>query len=614
MAVAAREAAAAGSRGGRAAGGLAAYRRLLGYLRPYRGHFILGLLGGVLFSATMASFALFARAFGDGTFTHRDPRTIVWVPLALVGLFILRGIGDFTQTYFMGYVGRHIVNALRREVFQRILNLPIGYFDRNSSAALLSKLTYNTEQIGQATTDAVITVVRTALTIVASIAFLLWLNPRLTLIALTMGPLVGWLVSVINRRFRRYSRRIQDSMGDVTRVAKESFEAPRLIKVYNAQDHLLQQFDAVNNHNLRSNMRLVLTRGLSNPVVQLLTAVGLSFVLSIAIADAVHARMSMGDLLGFFTALVSIAQPLRELVGVAGPLQQGIAAGQSIFEVLDEAPEPAGGSLALARARGEVSFNAVQFSYGQRELAPAVAAEQGVAAQRGLEHRGAALRDITLTVPAGQSLAIVGRSGSGKSTLVNLLPRFYDVTAGSVAIDGHDVRDYELHDLREQIAVVSQDVVLFNDTIRNNIAFGRDVSDEAIERAAEAAHALEFIRALPAGLDTMVGDRGMLLSGGQRQRLAIARALLKDAPILILDEATSALDTESERHIQAALAHLMRNRTTFVIAHRLSTVEQADRIVVLDAGAVCESGTHAQLLAHAGLYAQLHRLQFSDGV
>jgi len=580
---------------------LTAYRRLLGYIQPYRTQFIFGILGAILFALTMTSFSLFAKKFGDGTLTHRDPRSIVWVPLVVIGLFILRGTGDFTQTYFMGYVGRHVVNRVRRDVFRRILMLPVGYFDRHSSAALLSRLTYNTEQIGTATTDSIIIVVRASLTIVGSIIFLLWLNARLALIALTMGPLVGWLVSIINRRFRRYSRRIQDSMGDVTRVAKESFEAPRLVKVYNAERHVYQQFDAVNDHNLRSNMRLVLTRGVSNPTVQLVTAFGLAFVLWIAIADAIHGRMSMGDLLGFFAALVSIAQPLRELVGVAGPLQQGIAAGQSLFELLDEPVEPQGGALTVLRARGEVQFDQVSFRYG----ADSAAGEPHT-------RRAAALVEVSLQVAAGESLAIVGRSGSGKSTLVNLLPRFYDATIGSVRIDGSDVREYQLPSLREQIAVVSQDVVLFNDTIRNNIAFGREVPDAAIERAAEAAHILEFVRDQPQGLDTLVGDRGMLLSGGQRQRIAIARALLKDAPILILDEATSALDTEAERHIQAALAQLVRNRTTFIIAHRLSTVEQADRIIVLDAGQIVESGTHQQLLTLGGLYAQLHRLQFSD--
>jgi ATP-binding cassette, subfamily B, bacterial MsbA len=585
-------------------GGFSTYRRLLGYIRPYRAQFFLGVLGAILFAATMASFALFIRSFGDNTFVHRDPRTIVWVPLGLVGLFFLRGLGDFTQTYFMGYVGRRIVSQMRRDVFRRILNLPIGYFDRHSSGMLLSRLTFNTEQVGQATTDSIVTIVRSVLTITGCIAILLWMNPRLAVISLTMGPLIGWLVSIINNRFRRYSRRIQDSMGDVTRVAKESFEAPRLVKVYNAQEHVSQQFDAVNNHNLRSNMRLILTKGVSNPIVQLVAAIGLAFVMWVAIADAIHGRMGMGDLLGFITALVSIAQPLREVVGVAGPLQQGIAAAQSLFELLDEPQEPQGGTLTTLRARGEVEFEHVSFAYAS-SVAGADLPAPGT-------RRAAALANISLKVAAGESLAIVGRSGSGKSTLVNLLPRFYDVVAGGVRIDGADVREYDLKCLRDQIAVVSQDVVLFNDTIRNNIAFGRDVPDAAIERAAEAAHVLEFVASQPGGLNAVVGDRGVLLSGGQRQRIAIARALLKDAPILILDEATSALDTEAERHIQAALAQLVRNRTTFIIAHRLSTVEQADRIIVLDGGTLAECGTHEQLLAHGGLYAQLHRLQFSD--
>jgi subfamily B ATP-binding cassette protein MsbA len=562
------------------------------------------MLGAILYAATQTSFAVLAKLFGDATLQQRDPRSILWVPLAVVGLFILRGLGDFTQTYFMGYVGRRVVARLRSQVFRRILDLPIGFFDRNSSATLLSRLTFNTEQIGQATTDSVVVLIRTTLTIVACITLVLWYNLRLGLLALTMGPLVAWLVSIINGKFRRYSRRIQDSMGDVTRVAKESFEAPRVVKVYNAQEHLDRQFDAVNERNLHSNMRLVLTKGLSNPVVQLLTAIGLAVVLSIAIADAVHGRTSMGDLLAFFTALVGIAQPLRDLVGVAGPLQQGIAGGQSLFELLDEPAEPQGGSYRPARVRGAVRLANVSFTYGA-----GAATGNGAA---GAPSRPAALTDISLEVAAGESLAIVGRSGSGKSTLVNLLPRFYDVRAGSVAVDGRDVRDYDLRSLREQIAVVSQDVVLFDDTIRNNIAFGRDVSDADIERAAAAAHILDFVRSQPRGLDALVGERGTLLSGGQRQRIAIARALLKDAPILILDEATSALDTESERHIQAALAQLVRDRTTFVIAHRLSTVEQADRIIVLDGGAIAEQGTHAELIARGGLYAQLYQLQFAD--
>jgi subfamily B ATP-binding cassette protein MsbA len=573
----------------------ATYRRLLGYLKPHSGMFALGILGGAVYSASTASFTELGKIFGDWVshpMSHPEARMMFLIPIALIVIFIGRGIGNFMQTYCMGYVGRSIVKRMRTQVFASVLELPAAYFDRTSSGALLSKLTYNSEQVGNACTTSVVILVRAALTVIAMLVWLFWLNWRLALISLATGPLAGWLVSVVNRNFRRYGRRIQDSMGDVTRIAKESFEAPRLVKVYEAQPHLRAQFESVNEHNRRSFMRMILTRGLANPTVQLVTAIGGALVLGLAIRDTVDGQMTPGDLFGFFTALSMIAQPLRELVSVADPLQQGVAAAESLFELIDEPGEARGGGYIAGRVRGEVAFREVTFSYPQGA--------------------GAALREVSLEVPAGTSLAIVGRSGSGKSTLVSLLPRFYEVTAGSILIDGRDIREYELTSLRRQIAVVSQDVMLFDDTIRNNIAFGREVSEDELLRAAEAAHVVEFVSALPAGLDTMVGERGVMLSGGQRQRISIARALLKNAPILILDEATSALDTESERHIQAALAQLVRNRTTFVIAHRLSTVEQADRIVVLEAGALVESGTHAELLAREGRYAQLYKLQFAD--
>jgi ATP-binding cassette, subfamily B, bacterial MsbA len=577
---------------------LGTYWRLLTYLKPYRLGFAAGLIGAVLYALAMISFPEAGKRFWDlishpdEVLAHPDAGAIIWLPVAIVLIFVFRGLGDFVQTYFMGYAGRGVVKQLRNEILERTLRLPVSYFDRSSSGTMLSQLTFNTEQIGQAITDAVTAVIRSSLTIIGYVVVLLQTNVRLTLLSLTMGPVVGVLISVINRHFRRYGRRIQDSMGDVTRVAKEGFEAPRLIKVYNAETHVTARFEATNERNRRSNMRLILTKGLSNPVVQLLTAIGAAFILAFALSEVIHGHISGGELVKFFIALGSMPQPLKELVSAFGPIQQGIAAGENIFATLDAPPEVQGGSYAAPRVKGEVRFEEVSFSY-----------DTG---------KGPALRGVSVAVPAGQSMAIVGRSGSGKSTLVNLLPRFYDVKMGAVRIDGHDVRDFNLHNLREQIAVVSQDVVLFDDTIRNNIAFGRQASDEQIEAAAEAAHAMEFIRDQPQGLDTMVGDRGVLLSGGQRQRISIARALLKNAPILILDEATSALDSEAERHIQAALTRLMRDRTTFIIAHRLSTVEQADRIIVLDSGAVVESGTHSELIARGGVYAQLYQLNFNE--
>ncbi len=567
------------------------YRRLLGYLRPHKGAFALGILGAAVYAGSSSGLVYLAKRVG-ALLVHPVPYMIVWLPAATVVLFAVRGIGNLVQTYFMGSVGRRVVKKLRGDVYRQVLDLPVAYYDRQAVGALLSRLTYNCEQVGQASTTSIVILVRAGLTIVFLIGWMVWLNPRLTLVALTMGPVVAWLVSVINRHFRRYGRRIQHSMEDVTRLAKESFESPRLVKVYGAQRHLERQFEQVNERNRLSNMRAILTTGLANPTVQLVSAIGGAVVLGLGIRDIVDGRMKADDLLAFFASLSMLGQPLREVVSQSGPIQQGVAAAQSLFEIIDEPSEPETGDYQPQRVRGDVQYRDVSFIYPQGERP--------------------ALRAVSFAVPAGTQLAIVGRSGSGKSTLVSLLPRFYELASGAILIDGRDVREYGLQVLREQIAVVSQEVTLFDDTIRNNIAFGREVPEQAILRAAEAAHVLEFASGLAQGLDTVVGERGVLLSGGQRQRIAIARALLKDAPILILDEATSALDTEAERHIQAALAHLVRNRTTFVIAHRLSTVEQADRILVLDAGEVIESGTHAELLAREGLYAQLYRLQFSD--
>jgi subfamily B ATP-binding cassette protein MsbA len=555
--------------------------------------FLIGVAGMATFAASDAALAWLVQKFLNGAFVQHDQSILWFVPGGIVVLFFLRGVGDYVSNYFPGWVGRQIIKAMRGELFAHYLDLPTRYYDREASGQMLSRLTYNIELVAEATTNSVTVLIRDTLTIAGLLGWLFYLNWELASFALALAPLIGWLMQRINRLFRRYSTRIQSSMGDVTRVAKEALDAHRLIKVFNAQAQEREAFSLVNERNRHSNMRLIGTKALSNPVVQVIAAVGLAGVMYFAIRQVMTSRMQVGDFMSFLTAMLLVTAPLRRLMSVFGPLQQGIAAGASVFEVLDHPLEPDTGIREIERARGDVDFLDVHFVYEA--------------------DKGAVLRGISFAVPAGSTLAIVGKSGSGKSTLVSLLARFYDPTQGSVRLDGVDVREYRLPSLRRQISLVSQDVVLFNDTIRNNIAFGTaNASREAVEEAARAAHVLGFVNELPEGLDTFVGDRGSLLSGGQRQRIAIARALLKNAPVLILDEAMSALDTHSERIVQGALTDLMKNRTTLVIAHRLSTVEQADRIVVMDEGAIVESGTHAELLASGGAYAKLHRLQFSD--
>ncbi|HEX5339336.1 MAG TPA: lipid A export permease/ATP-binding protein MsbA [Gammaproteobacteria bacterium] len=570
------------------------YRRLLGYVVPFWKTFLLAILGMIVYALTQPAFAALVKPLMDKSFVAHDPRSIRLIPALVIGLFLLRGAAGFLSAYFVSWVGRNVIKTLRAQAFGQLLRLPTRYYDASSSGMLISKLTYNIEQVAEATTNAITVLIRDGLTIVGLVGLMFYLNWKLSLFMLIVGPVIALLVRYVSARFRRYSTRIQDSMGDVTRVAEEVVTGHRIVKLFGGEYQESRHFENVNERNRYLNMKLVLVNAGSSPIIQLIAGIGMALVIYVATLPSMLNVVSVGTFASFLSAMLLLMAPLKHVTDINAPLQKGIAAGQSIFELLDEEVETRGGSRRLERARGALEFRKLDFSYTPT--------------------KGSVLQDISFDVEPGRTVALVGRSGSGKSTLVGLVARFYDPVAGEILLDGHALGEYGLHDLREQIAMVSQDVMLFNDSIRNNIAYGTlaSRSEAQVLAAAEAANALEFIHALPQGLDTMVGDRGVLLSGGQRQRIAIARALLKDAPLLILDEATSALDSESERHIQSALERLMRARTTLVIAHRLSTVERADRILVLERGRIIESGKHDELLARDGHYAMLYKMQFRD--
>ncbi|HSG74654.1 MAG TPA: lipid A export permease/ATP-binding protein MsbA [Burkholderiales bacterium] len=571
------------------------YLRLLTYVRPYTKAFALALAAMIATAATDPLFPMLMKPLLDGGFAAAGSSD--WPPIAfavaIVGIFVLRGIFSFLSHYSMAWVADKVVLDLRAAMFARLVRFPTRVFDDQSSGALLSRVAYDVANVSAAATTALTVIVRDSIVIVLLLAWLFYLNWKLTLIALVIAPLVALFVRVLGRRLRNMARASQRALGDVVHVLEETIECHRVVKVFGGQEYEGGRFARMIGALRGFNMRQKVPEALITPVTHLLAASAMAVIVYVALREALAAETTVGEFASFFTAMLMLFAPIKHLTQVNSALQRGLAAAESVFGMIDAPVEEDRGTVVLARARGEIAFENVTFTYETRE-APA-------------------LREVSLQVRPGETLALVGASGSGKTTLVNLLPRFYAPEGGRITLDGHDIQTLTLESLRGNLALVSQDIVLFNDTIYANIAYGRlsGASEKEVVAAAEAAHALSFIRETPEGLNTFIGENGLRLSGGQRQRLAIARALLKDAPVLILDEATSALDTESERHVQAALEALMRGRTTIVIAHRLSTIERADRIAVLDGGRVVESGRHAELLARGGLYARLHRVQFA---
>ncbi|WP_418647451.1 lipid A export permease/ATP-binding protein MsbA [Thauera butanivorans] len=585
------------------ASSLKIYLRLLAYVRPYIGTFAVSILGFIIFASSQPMLASVMKYFVDGLNDPAAALDVGWdvldgvslmkaVPLMIVLIALWQGVGSYLGNFFLARVSLGLVHDLRVKLFDSLLNLPNRYFDQNNSGHLISRITFNVTMVTGAATDAIKVVFREGLTVIFLFGYLLWMNWKLTFVMVAVLPVIGFLVSRASRKFRKQAKRIQAAMGDLTHVVSESIQGYRVVRSFGGEPYESERFLRASVDNTRKQLRMVKTSAVFTPSLQIVTYGAMAVVLFLVLL--LRGDATAGDLVAYITAAGLLPKPIRQLSEVSNTIQRGVAGAESIFEQLDEAPEVDTGTVERERLEGHIEIRGLSFRY------PGV--EQPV------------LQDIDVDIPPGRMVALVGRSGSGKSTLANLIPRFYDYSEGQILIDGVDARDYRLRNLRRHIALVTQQVTLFNDSVANNIAYGdlAGAPREAIEAASEAAYAKEFIDRLPQGLDTEIGENGVTLSGGQRQRLAIARALLKNAPILILDEATSALDTESERHIQAALDRATSGRTTLVIAHRLSTIEKADLILVMDHGRIVERGTHAELLAAGGHYAGLHAHQFKE--
>lgn len=569
------------------------YKRLLSYALPYKLIFVLGSLCSIVASTTDAAFAVLLRPLTDQGFSGQTDHPVWIYPLAIIGLFIVRGIFTFINSYAMAYIGNHVLNELRREMFDKLITLPTRYFDDHSSSSLVSRLVFEASNVMQSGTSIITNVIRNSFTILWLFIGLIYINWKLTLFTLILLPVFTVIVRAFSKRMRQLSRDNMHMTSELTRVVQETIDCEKVVKIYGGEGDARSSFRKTIDR-LRGNaMRITVTSSGTVPITQLLASIVLALVIYFALDQAQHRHMTAGDFIAFITGMLMLLTPMKQLAEISGPLERGLAAAEGVFELIDEIPEEDRGTHVLQRAQGNIEL-----------------------VQVGLQYEGtqrSALSEISLSIAAGETIALVGPSGGGKTSLVNMIPRFYHATSGKILLDSMPIEELTITSLRAQIAMVSQDVILFNDSLAANIAYGgkRGATDAEIRAAARAAHLETFIDELPEGFNTMIGENGVRLSGGQRQRLAIARAILKDAPILILDEATSALDSESERHVQAALEGLMQHRTTLVIAHRLSTIEKASRIVVLEKGHIVEVGKHADLLARNGVYANLYRIQYS---
>ncbi|OBT32031.1 lipid A ABC transporter ATP-binding protein/permease MsbA [Vibrio splendidus] len=569
------------------------FKRLWTYIRLYKAGLGVAVIALIINAVSDTYMISLLKPLLDEGFGNAESDFLRTLPIIIFAMMFIRGVSGFVSTYCLSWVSGNVVMEIRRKIFSHFMHMPVSFFDKEQTGALLSRITYDSEQVSAATSKALVSIVREGASIIGLLTLMFWNSWQLSLVLFAVAPFVAWAISIVSKRFRKISKNMQTSMGHVASSAEQMLKGHKVVLTYGGQDLERGRFDTVSNQMRQQSMKLVTAQAAANPIIQMIASIAIVVVLYLASVDSIKAELTAGTFTVVFSAMFGLLRPLKALTNVTSEFQRGMAASTTLFGLMDLDTEQNKGTLKPETVAGEVEVKDVTFTYQGAEKP--------------------ALDKVSFNIPKGKTVALVGRSGSGKSTIANLFTRFYDVDSGSIELDGHDIRDYELKNLREHFALVSQNVHLFNDTVANNIAYAAEAkySREQIEHAAKLAHATEFIEGMENGIDTIVGENGASLSGGQRQRIAIARALLREAPVLILDEATSALDTESERAIQSALEELQKDKTVLVIAHRLSTIEQADEILVVDDGHIVERGAHAELIAHDGAYAQLHRIQFS---